>query len=126
MPCSLPSMSSKKGKAAEDAAARYLKLRGYRILARNVRGSGGELDIVVRRGDILAFVEVKQRPQRAAALEAVHADKQLRLIAAARAFLARQPQLQRLQCRFDLIILTPGRWLPHVEHLTDVFRFDDA
>lgn len=86
----------------------------------------GELDIVAQKGDILAFIEVKQRPARADGLLAVHSDKQARLISAARIWLAQHPQWGRLQCRFDLIILTPGRWIPHVEHLQDVFRIDDA
>jgi len=115
-------MSTKKGRDAEEKAARHLKWRGYAVLDRNARAGRGELDIVVRKGDVLAFVEVKQRPNREDGLMAVHADKQQRLRSAASAWLGRHPQLARLQCRFDLIILTPGKFRARIEHLRDVFR----
>ncbi len=115
-------MSTKSGREAEERAARHLRLLGYRVLARNVRAGWGELDIVARKGDLLAFVEVKRRPTRDEGLLAVHADKQKRLRSAAAAWLCRHPGLARLQCRFDLIILTPGRFRPRIEHLHDVFR----
>ena len=115
-------MSTEKGRKAEDKATRYLRLKGYRILDRNSRLGRGELDIVAMKDGIVAFVEVKMRPDRDAGLMAVHSDKQERLHSAASAWLAHHPEHQHLQCRFDLIILTPGRWLPHIEHLQDVFR----
>ncbi len=115
-------MSTQKGRDAEEKASRYLRWRGYHVLDRNARAGRGELDIVVRKADVLAFVEVKRRPNREDGLLAVHADKQTRLRSAATAWLARHPGLAQLQCRFDLIILTPGRWSPQIEHLRDVFR----
>lgn len=115
-------MSTEKGREAEDKAARHLSLRGYRILDRNARLGRGELDIVARKGDILAFVEVKLRPGRDAGLLAVTGDKQQRLRSAASAWLACHAEHLHLQCRFDLIILTPGRFRTRIEHLRDVFR----
>jgi len=115
-------MSTKKGREAEEKATRHLRWRGYTVLDRNARGGRGELDIVARKADVLAFVEVKRRPNREDGLLAVHEDKQTRLRSAAQAWLARHPELEHLQCRFDLIILTPGRLIPHIEHLRDVFR----
>ena len=119
-------MSTAKGREAEDKAARYLQRHGYDIIARNVRGGRGELDIVARKGDILAFVEVKAHKHRDSSLEAVHTEKCARLRSAALAWLAKHPNDMSLQCRFDLIILTPKRGLsflpPALEHLEDVFR----
>lgn len=115
-------MSTEKGRKAEDRACLHLRLKGYRIVDRNARLGRGELDIVAHRGDVLAFVEVKMRNSREDGLLAVHADKQQRLRSAAEAWLAAHPGWQELQCRFDLIILTPGRWTNGVEHLQDVFR----
>ncbi len=115
-------MSTAKGRKAEDKAARHLRLKGYHILDRNARLGRGELDIVAMKDGIVAFVEVKLRPNRDAGLMAVHTDKQERLHSAASAWLAHHAEYQHLQCRFDLIILTPGRLLPKIEHLQDVFR----
>ncbi|OIO67780.1 MAG: YraN family protein [Zetaproteobacteria bacterium CG12_big_fil_rev_8_21_14_0_65_55_1124] len=115
-------MSTEKGRKAEDKAALHLRLKGYRILDRNARLGRGELDIVAVKDGILAFVEVKLRPNRDAGLMAVHHDKQERLHSAASAWLAHHLDHQHLQCRFDLIILTPGKIFPQIEHLQDVFR----
>jgi len=115
-------MSTRKGRDAEEKAVRHLRWRGYAMLDRNARGGRGELDIVACKDDVLAFVEVKRRPNREDGLLAVHADKQARLRSAASAWLARHPECAQLQCRFDLIILTPGKWFSRIEHLRDVFR----
>ena len=118
-------MSTEKGRKAEDAAACYLQRHGYVILDRNARGGRGELDIVAQEGDILSFVEVKAHKRRDSSLEAVHANKCERLRSAALAWLAKHPQYATLQCRFDLIILTPRQGLvcwPKLEHLKDIFR----
>ncbi len=115
-------MSTHKGRLAEDRAARYLKRKGYDIVARNVRLGRGEIDIVARQRDILTFVEVKKRNRREEGLLAMHTDKCTRLVSAASVYLGRHPELARLQSRFDLIILTPGRLRTHIEHMQDVIQ----
>ncbi|MDX8391302.1 MAG: YraN family protein [Mariprofundaceae bacterium] len=115
-------MSTEKGRKAENKAARHLRLKGYQILDRNARLGRGELDIVAKRSDVLAFIEVKLRPNREQGLLAVHADKQMRLRSAASVWFANHPDYQDLQCRFDLIILTPAAIRYRIEHLHDVFR----
>lgn len=120
-------MSTARGRLGEARAARYLARRGYTILARNVRAASGELDIVARRGEILAFVEVKSHRRRESGLLAMTPDKCRRLQAAAGAWLAGRPELAGLQCRFDLIILSPssglrGLGITRIEHMPDIFR----
>jgi len=118
-------MSTAIGRRGEERAARYLARRGYLIVGRNVRLGRGEIDIVARKGDLVAFVEVKAHELRERSLLAVDARKCERLRSAAAAWLGQQADGAALQCRFDLIILTPRSGiLPRtdIEHLKDVFR----
>jgi len=120
-------LSTKQGNAGEDRAARYLQHRAYRIIARNIRIGRGELDIIAQRQDVLVFVEVKAHKSYESALLAVHADKCARLQSAAAAWLSRHLDYTHLQCRFDLIIITPRiglpQWVPpHIEHMEDIIR----
>ena len=118
-------MSTAKGQAGEERASRYLRRRGYKVVDRNVRAGRGELDIVALKDDLLVFIEVKSYQNREQGLLAVHEDKCDRLRSAASAYLGRHSQFATLQCRFDLIILTPSVGIssfPKVEHLQDVFR----
>jgi len=115
-------VSTQKGRQAEERAVRFLRRKGYRILARNVRMGRGELDIIARNQDVLAFVEVKLRDKHEAALLAMHADKCARMISAARAWVGRYPKLGQLQSRFDLIILSPGMLRMRIEHMEDIIR----
>jgi len=77
-----------RGVAAEDRVADDLQTRGWRVLNRNWRGGGGELDLVARRGDVLRFVEVKQRADPEA--DPVRPAQVRRLRAAAQAWMASQ------------------------------------
>lgn len=92
------------GRAAEAAAAELLARRGYRILARNVRLAGAELDLVARDGPVIAFVEVRSRSdrRRGGPLETVRAEKISRIARAAAAFLARHG-LGEAPARFDVV-----------------------
>ena len=107
------------GRRAETAAALYLRLKGFRILARRFACHVGEVDLIARRDDLLLFVEVKRRVSTAAALEAVGRHQQQRIARAAAHFLQRQPRLAGLAQRFDLIAISPWRW---PLHLTDIWR----
>ena len=107
------------GRRAEMIAAGLLRLKGYRILARDYRAGVGELDIVARRGRLLAVIEVKRRPDVAAALAAVTARQQRRIIRAAQAFMARHTGLGELDIRFDVIVVLPHR---PPKHIKDAWR----
>ncbi len=83
----------RSGQRAEAWCAWWLRLRGYRILARRHRSRYGEIDIIARRGKMVAFIEVKARPDRQSALAVVVAAQRQRIQRAASAFLANRPDL---------------------------------
>jgi len=118
-------MSTAEGRRGEDAACAWLIRRGYQLIARNVRLARGELDIIARQQDLLVFIEVKSHRHRHSALQAVTPDKCRRLRQAAQAWRARHPQYAALQCRFDLIMLTPAQGQPgtyRIEQIKDIIR----
>ncbi len=111
--------AQRHGRWAEILAAWRLRLAGYRVIARNFRVPSGEIDLIVRRGRTVAFVEVKARGDHAAAAEAILPFQQARIRNAAVAFLARRPDLAGLDLRFDAVLVLPGR-VPR--HLMDGWR----
>ena len=110
-----------RGRRAERLAAWWLRLQGYRILALGLRSPVGEIDIVARRGGILAVVEVKRRASLVEAAEAVSPRQRRRLRRAAELYLQRHPELAGLQPRFDAVLLVP-RHLPR--HIKDAWNAD--
>ena len=110
-----------RGRRGERIAAWWLRLKGYRVLARGFRCPAGEVDLIARRGSILAIVEVKHRDSLAVAGEAVGPRQQHRVRRAAEHFLQRRPDLAGLQLRFDAVLLVP-RQLPR--HLKDAWNAD--
>jgi putative endonuclease len=100
----------RRGRWAERVAAGWLRCKGYRIVGRNLRGAAGEIDILARRGGILAVVEVKARA--AAADEVLTARQRRRLERAASAHAARLTPAPAI--RFDLMLVLPWRWPRHI------------
>jgi len=92
------------GAAYEDAACDFLRHQGLALLARNHRARGGEIDLIMRDGETLAFIEVRYRRSAAygGALASVDARKRQRLAAAARHYLSYHPEEER-PCRFDVL-----------------------
>ena len=111
--------SYRHGHLAEAAAAAFLLAKGYRLLARRYRTPLGEVDLIVRRGRTVAFVEVKARKTFAEAIEAVGPATERRVAAAADLWLMRHPRAAGLTLRFDVVLIVPWR-LPR--HLADAFR----
>ena len=97
----------------------WLRLKGYRILARDFRSPVGEIDLIARRGSVLAVVEVKARQSLEEAGEAIGPRQRARIRNAAIVFLQRHPSLGTLDVRFDAVLMVPGRW---PRHLTDAWR----
>lgn len=116
------------GRAAEEAAARYLAARGWRLLGRNVRIGRGELDIVACNGPALIFVEVKARRTRAcgAPEDAVTSRKRRQVARLAELWLAARPwALQGVtEVRFDVIAVDGTRRPSEVRHLQGAFTLD--
>jgi putative endonuclease len=110
--------AEQRGRWAEQLAAFYLRLHGWRILARRARVAGGEVDLVARRGRTLAFVEVKARATAEAAAFALDRQR-LRRVAVAAERLA--PRFMRAgdTVRIDALFIVPGRW---PRHLPDVWQ----
>lgn len=107
------------GHRAEALAAWYLRLKGYRIIARRSKTPVGEIDLIAQRLGTTIFVEVKQRAhadQFGAALEAVN---QSRIVQAASYWLAKHPAKADTAMRFDVIFLAPRRWPRHVINAFD-------
>jgi len=100
------------GLSAETRAAALMLAKGYRIVARRWRSPVGEIDLVVRRGRVLAFVEVKARVRFDDAAEAVTPRQQRRIVAAAAAWLASHPGDANRDIRFDVVLVAPWR-IPH-------------
>lgn len=110
--------AEKRGHAAEYWAALYLMLKGYRILALRYRTPLGEIDLIARRKDVIAFIEVKARKLEKGAVDAVSLNSQRRIRAAADLWLSRRRDAHRLSLRFDIVAVLPRR-LP--VHFIDAF-----
>lgn len=106
------------GRRAELMAAMLLRLKGYSILARRHKTPSGEIDLVARRGRLLAFVEVKARRDATAAIDAVAYGARQRIIRAAGLFLSRRPDLADYAVRYDIIAVAGWRLV----HLRDAWR----
>jgi len=109
----------RRGHAGERLAALRLMLTGYRILARRYRTKVGEIDLIARRGKVVAFIEVKRRHALAAGLEAVTPQARLRIRRAAEAYIMRNPALAERVLRFDVMVVTPWAW---PRHIVDAWR----
>ena len=107
--------SERRGRVAETAAAWWLRLKGWRILDRRVRTPVGEIDLIARRGQTTAFVEVKARATSAEHDFAIDHHRLTRVAAAAEAIshLYADPGDD---IRIDVILIAPGRALRHIEN----------
>jgi putative endonuclease len=113
--------AERRGRRAEAIAAWFLRLKGYRVLARRYRTPAGEIDLIVRKDKSVVFVEVKERTEEGAAIEAVTPASRKRIAHAAALWVSRNPAAADLDQRFDVVLTLPGR-LPR--HLSAVFDSD--
>lgn len=105
----------KVGLGAEMLSAWYLRCKGYRILRQRYKTPLGEIDIIARRRNVVAFIEVKRRALYEDALISVTPRTQSRIARAAQIFLAQQDGLQNCDLRFDVIAVLPFR-LRHLDN----------
>lgn len=113
---------NKRGQLAEQRAQRHLRQQGLDFIDANVRGPGGEIDLIMRDGDTVVFVEVRFRGANSlvGAAESIDPAKQARILATAQHFLQRRPDLARHYMRFDVVAIEtdaasgPLQWLRDV------------
>ena len=117
-----------RGAQIEAAARDHLLAAGLRALAANAQARHGEIDLVMRDGDTVVFVEVRYRRSAAfgGGFASVDAGKRRRLVLAARQFLAMHCELRDAPCRFDVIDASGDPAAPILKWLRDAFRADDV
>ena len=114
------------GRDGETLAESYLLARGYRLLARRFRLRNGEIDLIMRDGETVVFIEVRRRgsDRLGHPFESIGGLKRSRLVRAARLFLAFH-DLHDAPCRFDAVAVRTGpSGSPLIEHMTDAVRAD--
>lgn len=113
---SLPIQTSyATGVAAESQARRHLESKNYRILAHRYKTKGGEIHLVAKKGDHLAFVEVKGRRTHDEAAFALLPRQQARIAVAAEIFLSEHQDLSQCSASFDVILVSPNQGCSHIE-----------
>jgi putative endonuclease len=115
------------GQQAENLAAAFLERQGVRLIARNYRCRGGEIDLIGLHHDTLLLVEVRlrRRSDFGDAAASITRAKQRRIVLAARHFLAAHPQWQTQPCRFDCLLL--DQLSPeHIDWLPDAFHAEEG
>ena len=105
--------AERRGRKGEGLAALWLRLRGWRIVARRVKTPRGEIDLVARRGRTVAFVEVKWRTTDAG-LDTAIDEYRLRRVAAAAEAAAHRYTRPGDTIRIDVLLLAPRRWPRHI------------
>jgi putative endonuclease len=115
---------NRRGEAWEWLAERYLRDRGLTTLARNFHCRLGEIDLVMRDGGMIVFVEVRYRRQSrfGSAIESVTRTKQLKICRAAGIFLSRRPALASRPCRFDVVGISGSAGDASVEWISGAFE----
>ena len=111
------------GHGAEALAAEALTAEGWLMLGQRIRTEAGEIDLIVEREGLLAFIEVKARPSLAEAAFALGPHQRARLVAAAEAWLAEHPGHGAAGMRFDVMLVAADGT---IRRITDAFRADDA
>ena len=106
--------AERTGRRAESLCAWWLRLKGYRIIAQRSRQPGGEIDLIARRGQVLAVIEVKARKSLRDAVESVTPRQRARIGRAAEAFVATHPGVNGLTVRFDVMLVVPRRPPVHI------------
>jgi len=108
-------VAEEAGRRGERLAGWWLRLKGWRILDRRVRTPAGEVDLVARRGNLVAFVEVKARAT-AAELDFAIDERRLARVAAAAEILAPRYAANGEDIRIDVILIAPGARPRHIEN----------
>ncbi|MCB2112294.1 MAG: YraN family protein [Parvularculaceae bacterium] len=114
--------AERRGRSAEFLVGILYRLQGYQILETRYRAPGGEIDLIARRGKLIAFIEVKRRDDENAAIAAVTPKNRRRLESAARSFAARRPHFDEFAFRYDIAAVSRFR----IKLVKDAWRADAA
>lgn len=121
-----PETTTALGRRGEDHACQYLESQGLRLLERNYRCRGGEIDLVMLDAGTLVLVEVRSRSSttHGSAAATVGTRKQRRFVLAARHLMLTRPQYRRLPARFDVVAIdpAPGSGATRTSWIRDAFR----
>ncbi len=109
--------AERRGRRGETLAAWYLRLKGWHVLAQRVKTHRGEIDLVARRGSLVAFIEVKWR-RNATDLDLAIDEWRLRRVRAAVEAVAHRWMKAGDDMRIDVLLLAPGRWPRHIVNAT--------
>lgn len=107
--------AERRGHWSEYLAAAYLLLKGYRIIAMRYKTKGGEIDLIVRKRDLVVFVEVKARREEQLAIDAVGYETQNRIRSASDQWLSHRRDAHLLTVRYDVVAVLPGRFPKHFQ-----------
>ena len=110
------------GLSAETWAAWYLRLTGWRILKHRYKTKLGEIDLIAKKRKTVAFVEVKARKTRNAAIEAVTPQSRKRILNAARIFVTEHPKAGFFTLRFDVIVIRPWALPEKIENAFEAWE----
>lgn len=113
-----------RGRWAEQLALEHLQAQGLKILERNYRCSGGEIDLILRDGGTLVFAEVRYRARTdyGSAAESVDRRKQERILHCAQHYLQRRHPGCEAPCRFDVVLVQGNPRRPGIEWIPDAFQ----
>jgi putative endonuclease len=114
------------GRRGEDRALAHLQAHGLELIDRNYRCRAGEIDLVMRDGEVLVLVEVRTRSRSdfGTAAASIGARKQRRFVLAARHLMLARPELRRMRARIDVVAIDPGATpaMPRITWIKDAFR----
>lgn len=111
-----PKTAHETGLIAETLAVWFLRLKGYRILARRYKTRYGEVDIIARHKNMIVFVEVKARKNAEDALNAVTLKMRSRIERAALDYMARHEKVRDMGMRFDFVAIVPPFFVRHLDN----------
>jgi putative endonuclease len=117
------SPKQKIGQLAEQLACDYLTQKGLCLIAKNYRSYRGEIDLIMKDKNTLAFIEVRYRKNNlfGGALESINWHKQQRIISAAQQYLMRFRLADKWPCRFDVVIISGNLKYPDIEWIIQAF-----
>jgi putative endonuclease len=108
--------AERRGRFAETIAVWYLRCKGYRLLARRFKAPQGEVDLIMRKGDTTAFIEVKARKTVDEAIISVTPRQSRRIASACATWMSRDPKAAGNFCRFDIVAVPASLWPKHIEN----------